>query len=85
MRINCDLGLFSFEHSDILRLHKPVSDWLETLLHRISGLNMKKKFLLDINEMERNDLWLNVKCNYIFLTALPTPDTREVRGKKCQC
>ena len=23
-----------------LRLHKPVSDWLETLPHRISGLNM---------------------------------------------
>ena len=22
------------------RLHKPVSDWLETLPHRISGLNM---------------------------------------------
>ena len=29
-----------FDHSDILRLHKPVSDWLETLPHRISGLNM---------------------------------------------
>ena len=24
------------------------------------------KFLLDIIEMERNDLWLNVKGNYIF-------------------
>ena len=23
-----------FEHSDILRLHKPVTDWLETLPHR---------------------------------------------------
>ena len=23
-------------------------------------------FLLDINEMERNDLWLNVKGNYIL-------------------
>ena len=48
------------------RLHKPVSDWLKTLPHRISGLNMQKKFLLDIIEMERNDLWLNVKGNYIY-------------------
>ena len=28
------------EHSDILRLHKPVSDWLETFPHSIYGLNM---------------------------------------------
>ena len=55
-----------FEHSDILRLHKPVSDWLETLPHRISGLNMLQKFLLDKIEMERNDLKVNVKDNYIF-------------------
>ena len=25
-----------------------------------------REFLLDIIEMERNDLWLNVKGNYIF-------------------
>ena len=55
-----------FEHSDILRLHKPVTDWLETLPHSSDGLNMLEKFLLDIIEMERNDLWLNVKGNYIF-------------------
>ena len=48
------------------RLHKPVSDWLKMLPHRISGQNMLEKFLLDIIEMERNDLWLNVKGNYIF-------------------
>ena len=44
------------------RLHKPVTDWLQTLPHSIYGL----KFLLNIIEMERNDLWLNVKGNYIF-------------------
>ena len=65
MRTNCDMGLFGTFRN--LRLHKPVSDWLETLHHRISGLNMSEKFLLDIIEMERNDLWLNVKGNYIFL------------------
>ena len=27
---------------------------------------MQEKFLLDMNGMERNDLWLNVKGNYIF-------------------
>ena len=27
---------------------------------------MLQKFLLDIIEMERDDLWLNVKGNYIF-------------------
>ena len=27
---------------------------------------MLEKFLLDIIQMERNDLWLNVKGNYIF-------------------
>ena len=30
----------------------------------ITALNMKEYFLLDINEMKRNDLWLNVKGNY---------------------
>ena len=48
------------------RLHKSVTDWLETLPYRISGLNMLEKFLLEIIEMKRNDLWLNVKGNYIF-------------------
>ena len=55
-----------FEHSDILWLHKPVTDWLKTLPHSVYGLNIEEKFLLDIIEMERNDLWLNVKGNYIF-------------------
>ena len=64
MRANCDMCLFGTFR--ILRLHKPVSDWQEMLHHRISGLNMSEKFLLDITEMERNDLWLNVKGNYIF-------------------
>ena len=50
----------------ILRLHKPVTDWLETLPHSLYGLNIYEKFLLDIIEMKRNDLWLNVKGNYIF-------------------
>ena len=52
-----------FEHSDILWLYKPVSDWVETLHDRISGLNL---CLLDIIEMKSNDLRLNVKGNYIF-------------------
>ena len=30
---------------------------------------MEEKFLVDINEMERNVLWLNVKGNYIFFTG----------------
>ena len=30
---------------------------------------MQEKFLLDITEMERNDLWLNVKGNYIFFKS----------------
>ena len=45
------------------RLYKPFSDWLERLPHRITGLNMKEYFILDIHEMERNDLWLNMKGN----------------------
>ena len=35
-----------------------------------TGLNMKEYFLLDINEMKRNDLWLNVKDNYVLFEAL---------------
>ena len=31
-----------------MRLHKPVTDWLETLPRSIYRLNMKEKFLLDI-------------------------------------
>ena len=49
-----------------MRLHKPVTDWLETLPRTIYRLNMKEKFLLDIIEMKINDMWLNVKGNYIF-------------------
>ena len=33
------ISRWSYE-SHMFRLHKPVSDWLETLPHRISGLNM---------------------------------------------
>ena len=32
-------------------------------------MNMQEKFLLDVIEMERNDLWLNVKGNYIFFNG----------------
>ena len=36
-----------------IRLHKPVSYWLETFPHRMPGLNiMQEKFLLDIIEMK---------------------------------
>ena len=35
----------------------------------ISALNMQEYFLLDINEMKRNDLWLNVKGNYTLFDA----------------
>ena len=52
-----------------IMLHKPVSDWLEMLPSRISGLNLKEYFLLDINEMEINELWLNVTGYYIFFTG----------------
>ena len=48
-------------------LYKPVSDWLEMLSHRTTVLNMLEYFLLHMNHMERNDLWLNVKGNCILL------------------
>ena len=32
-------------------------------------LNMKEYFLLDINEMKRNDLWLNVKGIYMLFVG----------------
>ena len=54
-----------FEHSDILRLHKPVTDRLETLPHSIRT-EYVREIPIGHNEMERNDLWLNVKGNYIF-------------------
>ena len=53
-------------HHEAYRLNKPVSHWLETLPHRITGLNIQEYLILDINKMERNDLWSNVKDNYIF-------------------
>ena len=31
--------------------------------------NVTLQFLWDIIEMERNDLWLNVKGNYILITG----------------
>ena len=37
-----------------LNVYKPVSDWL------------RMYFLLDIDEMKRNDLCLNVKGNYVL-------------------
>ena len=33
-----------------------------------TALNMKY-FLLDISEMKRNDLWLNVKGNYVLFVG----------------
>ena len=32
----------------------------------ITALKMLEHYLLDINEMKRNDLWLNVKGNYML-------------------
>ena len=51
------------------RLYKPDSDWLEMLPLDSTGLNMYEYFLLDINEMKRNDLWLNVKGNYMLFVV----------------
>ena len=47
-------------------LHKPVSDWLETLQNTRTEYVGLRKILWDIIGMEWNDLWLNVKGNYIF-------------------
>ena len=35
----------------------------------IYGTEYVRVFLLDINEMTRNDLWLNVKGNYVFFVG----------------
>ena len=69
--------ILQYKHTALrsLTLHKPVSDWLETLPHRISGLNISVKFLLDIKEMKRIDLWLNVKDNYTFFTVFNASQT----------
>ena len=46
-------GTYSKDPCTILAyIHKPVSDWLETLLHN----RCKRIFPLDINEIERNNL-----------------------------
>ena len=37
-------------------LYKTVSNWIELLPLDITALNMYEYFLLDINEMKRNDL-----------------------------
>ena len=47
------------------RLHKPVPGWLETLPD--IRTEYVREIPLVIIEMERIDLWLNVKGNYIFL------------------
>ena len=50
------------------RLYKPISDWLKNVIpQNHQAENVKSICLLDINEMKRNDLWLNVKGKYIFL------------------
>ena len=53
------------------RFYKPVSDWLENLMLPLdsTGLNIflnKKSISYGLNEMKRNDLWLNVKGNYVL-------------------
>ena len=35
----------------------------------ITALNIQEYFLLDINEMKRNDLCLNVKGNYVVFVG----------------
>ena len=54
------------------RIYKPVSDWPEMLPLDSTRLNMEEYFLLDINEMKRNDLWLNVKAITCALCAKDT-------------
>ena len=44
-----------------------VSDGLEMLLLDIIALNLY--FLLEINETKRNDLWLNIKGNYMLFVG----------------
>ena len=34
-----------------------------------TALNMLEYFLLDINEMKRNDFWLNVKGSYVLFVG----------------
>ena len=36
------------------------------LPHRTTGITTEYVRVLDLNEIERNDLWLNIKGNYIF-------------------
>ena len=50
-------------------LYKAVVDWLEILPLDITALKMKEYFLLDINETKRNDLWFNLKCNYMLFVG----------------
>ena len=51
------------------RLYKLVSDWLEMSPLDSTGRNIQEYFLLDINEMKRNDLWLNVNGNYVLFVG----------------